>query len=155
MAKIVPRLSALGMERVETAGDGSCQFLSILFSAGLPVDVQEFRAQIVSYLRRQQTLFEDKIASCFGGYSQYLDSMSRPDTYGDELTIHAASHLLLRPIVVHSDSDLEPERRFDPPTVISRDLWGAPVHIVHLGQVHFEATAEKQFEVPVKQEPRG
>ena len=155
LAKIVPRLSALGMGRVETPGGGSCQFLSILFSAGPPVDVRDFRAQIVSYLRQQQTLFEDKIASCFGGYTQYLDSMSRPDTYGDELTIHAASHLLLRPIVVHSDSDLEPEKRFDPPTVISSDLWGAPVHIGHLGQVHFEATAEKQFEVPVKQEPRG
>eukprot|EP00438_Fugacium_kawagutii_P002354 Skav213522 [mRNA] locus=scaffold3227:33878:35945:+ [translate_table: standard] len=115
----------------------------------------DFRARIVSYLRQQQTLFEDKIETCFGGYAQYLDCMSRPGTYGNELTLRAASHLLLRPIVVHSDNDLEPERRFEPPSQISSDLWGAPVHIVDLGQVHFEATTEKQLEVPVTQEPRG
>mmetsp|Transcript_889 Transcript_889/g.921 ORF Transcript_889/g.921 Transcript_889/m.921 type:complete len:134 (-) Transcript_889:33-434(-) len=95
---------------------------------------KNFRSQIVSYLR-QQTFFEDKIATCFGGYTQYLDCMSRPDIYGDELTLHAASHLLLRPIVVHSDSDLQPEQRFEPPKQISSDLRGAPDHILHLGQV--------------------
>ena len=49
------------LEGVETAGDGSCQFLTILFSAGLPVDVQDFRGEIVSYLKQHGSLFEEKL----------------------------------------------------------------------------------------------
>ena len=38
IAAMKPRLDALGLERLETAAQGNCQFLSIVFSAGLPVD---------------------------------------------------------------------------------------------------------------------
>lgn len=66
--------------------------------------------------------------------------MARPHTWGDELTLCAASHLLLRPVVVLSDQEHEKERRFEPPPLIHSSVWGPEVYIVHLNNNHYEAT---------------
>ena len=140
IAALKPRLDALGLQRIDTEAHGDCQFLAVVFSAGLPVDPQDFRGQIVGYLKHCACHFEDKISSHFRSFQQYLENMARPHTWGDELTLCAASHLLLRPVVVLSDQEHEKERRFEPPPLIHSSVWGPEVYIVHLNNNHYEAT---------------
>lgn len=140
IAAIKPRLEALGLERVDTEAQGDCQFLAVVFSAGLPVDPQDFRSQCVAYLKHCADHFHGQISSQFKSFQQYLDNMARPHTWGDELTLAAAAHLLLRPVVVLSDQEQESERRFEPPPLIHSLVWGPPVYIVHLNLKHYEAT---------------
>ena len=97
-AKLAPRLKELGLEALDTIADGSCQFLSICFTAGIPVDPADFRSQVVNFLRQLPQLFADKISSTFTSFEAYLQTMSRPSTWGDELTLQAASCLLLTPM---------------------------------------------------------
>ena len=78
--------------------------------------------------------------------------MSRPQTWGDELTLAAASHLLLRPITVLADEELESERRFTSPPVIAEECWGHEIYVVHLNQMHYEATCPIPDDLPVKRE---
>lgn len=79
--------------------------------------------------------------------------MAQPHTWGDELTLTAASHLLLRRIVVISDNELEIQREFTPPAMISQDVWGPDIFICHMLQNHYEATEVKQPS-SMKREPR-
>jgi hypothetical protein len=139
--KIEELLRPEGLEPVETQADGTCQFLAVLFSAGIPLDAYQFRQQVVDYLRTLPGEFAEKIEAKFGSFAVYCDTMSLPATWGDELTLTAMSHLLLRPIEVISDCDLEPRRIFEPPRIICEECWGAKITICHTGQNHFEATA--------------
>ena len=66
--------------------------------------------------------------------------MSRPQSWGDELTLCASAHLLPRPILVLSDQEHEHERRFEPPPLIHSSVWGPEVYVVHLNNNHYEAT---------------
>ena len=103
---------------------GDCQFLAVLFSASVFLDCQEFKAQVCQYLKHCASQFETQISSRFKSFDQYLECMMRPQAWGDELTLCAMSHLLLRPIIVLSDEESEPEREFTPPSFISREVWG-------------------------------
>ena len=53
----------------------------------------------------------------------------------------ATKCLLLAPIRVLSDSDLEPERRFTPPPTNAPEVWGNEIALCHVGANHYEATA--------------
>ena len=68
------------------------------------------------------------------------------------------AHLMLRPIEVVSDAELEPRRLFQPPAMISEECWGSKITICHTGQNHFEATAPLEVGRPaasavIKREP--
>ena len=127
--KIDKKLKEMDLEACPTPPDGNCQFLALTFSAGIPCDVMDFRQQVVSYVRSLPQLFAEHIASRFRSFDQYCDAMARDACWGDELTLQAASHLLLRRVVVVSDSDTEPERIFEPPPGISKECWGPDVYI--------------------------
>lgn len=140
-AKLAPRLKELSLEALDTVADGSCQFVSICFTAGIPVDPADFRSQVVNFLRHLPHMFAGKISANFTSFEAYLQNMSRPSTWGDELTLQASACLLLAPIRVLSDSDLEPERRFTPPPTIAPEVWGNEIVLCHVGANHYEATA--------------
>ena len=140
--KIDKKLKEMDLEACPTPPDGNCQFLALTFSAGIPCDVMDFRQQVVSYVRSLPQLFSEHIASRFRSFDQYCDAMARDACWGDELTLQAASHLLLRRVVVVSDSDTEPERIFEPPPGIAKECWGPDVYIAHVMQNHFEATSK-------------
>ena len=99
------------------------------------MDPADFRSQVVNFLRQLPQLFADKISSTFTSFEAYLQSMSRPSTWGDELTLQAASCLLLTPIRVLSDSEVEPERRLTPPPTIAQGLLASTWGAVPLGSV--------------------
>ena len=81
--------------------------------------------------------------------------MSRPSTWGDELTLQAAACLLLTPVRVLSDSEVESERRFTPPPTIAPQGWGKEIVICHVGNNQFEATAPlAESRAKVKAEPK-
>ena len=63
-----------GSNELDTEAYGDCQFLALVFSAGLPVDPQDFRSQIVGYLNHCAGHFEDKISSHFRSFQQYLEN---------------------------------------------------------------------------------
>ena len=104
------RLDKLQLDRVETAADGSCQFVALTLSADIAMDAFAFRTQVVGYLRSTATLFKNDVDKSFPSFEAYLDCMARLQSWGDDLTLAAASHLLLRRIRVVSDHDLEVER---------------------------------------------
>jgi len=112
------------------------------------MNAYSFRTQVVGYLRAFPDLFQKDIEAKFASYSAYLDYMSRPDAWGDDLTLVAAAHLLLCRIRVISDCDLEGERIFTPPPMISSDVWRDDVYICHMLQNHFEATCPKLPQAP-------
>lgn len=147
--KVEKLLREDGLEPVETQADGTCQFLAVLYSAGIALDPFRLRQQTVDYLRTLPGLFAAKIESRFPNFSAYLDTMSLPHTWGDELTLAAMAHLMLRPIEVVSDSEIESRRIFQPPPTISEECWGPKVTICHIGQNHFEATIPLEAGQPV------
>ena len=147
--KVEKLLREEGLEPVETQADGTCQFLAVLYSAGIALDPFRLRQQTVDYLRTLPGLFAAKIESRFPNFSAYLDTMSLPHTWGDELTLAAMAHLMLRPIEVVSDSEIESRRIFQPPPTISEECWGPKVTICHIGQNHFEATIPLEAGQPV------
>ena len=53
---------------------------------------------------------------------------------GDQLTLIAAAHLLLRPIVLITDSESEVDTSRDvvinPPDIIAEECWGPPIVLV-------------------------
>eukprot|EP00439_Symbiodinium_sp_Y106_P024093 s1403_g2.t4 len=55
------RLDKLQLDRVETAADGSCQFVALTLSAGIALDAFAFRTQVVGYLRSTATFFKNDI----------------------------------------------------------------------------------------------
>ena len=137
------RLDKLQLDRVETAADGSCQFVALTLSADIAMDACAFRTQVVGYLRSTATLFKNDVDKSCPSFEAYLDCMARPQSWGDDLTLAAASHLLLRRIRVVSDHDLEVERFFSPPAIISKEIWGSDITVCHLMQNHYEATRPK------------
>ncbi|CAE7620467.1 unnamed protein product [Symbiodinium sp. KB8] len=137
------RLDKLQLDRVETAADGSCQFVALTLSADIAMDAFAFRTQVVGYLRSTATLFKNDVDKSFPSFEAYLDCMARPQSWGDDLTLAAASHLLLRRIRVVSDHDLEVERFFSPPAIISKEIWGSDITVCHVMQNHYEATRPK------------
>ena len=72
--------------------------------------------------------------------------MLKDGSYGDELTLQAASHLFLRPIkVVSGDTEgSESVRVFCPHECVSRDLCGPEIVVGYLTWNHFEATGPLQ-----------
>lgn len=110
--KVRERLAKYGLQRLETPADGNCQFLSVLYTAEIPLDVNVFRAEVVGFLRSLPQRFEEKVSKHFRSFDQYLEHMERPNSWGDELTLQAASCLLMQPIRVVSDCDAESEHTF-------------------------------------------
>ena len=72
--------------------------------------------------------------------------MLKDGSYGDELTLQAASHLFLRPIkVIFGDTEeSESVHVFFPPECVSHDLWGPEIVVGYLTWYHFEATGPLQ-----------
>ena len=82
------RLDKLQLDRVETAADGSCQFVALTLSAGIALDAFAFRTQVVGYLRSTATFFKNDIDRSFpsfesSGYHEFGGHVGRrPDASG-------------------------------------------------------------------------
>ena len=97
------QLGSKGLERLDVPHDGNCLFVSLCFSAGLALEHSKLRAEIVAYLRGFGSEFKPWFDTHFQSYDADLAAMSRESTYGDDLCVQAAAHLMMRPIHVISD----------------------------------------------------
>lgn len=115
------RLKSKGLQRLDTPHDGSCLFVSLCFSAGLALDHSKLREQIVAYLRMFASGFKPWSDNRFQSYEAYLAHMSRESSYGDDLCVQAAAHLMMRPVYVVSDMEdmAYSETVFIPPASIA------------------------------------
>ena len=145
-ARLAERLRPMNLERLDTEADGNCQFIALAWSAEAPIDHATLRLQIVQYLQSMESLFSGWFDRHWQDYQSYLQHMLKDGSYGDELTLQAASHLFLRPIKVISGDTEESEsvRVFCPPECVSRDLWGPEIVVGYLAWNHFEATGPLQ-----------
>ena len=69
--------------------------------------------------------------------------------WGDQLVLTALSHLLLRPIHVVNDRELDSQAVtvIQPPDFIDTAVWGEPVWLAYHQGVHYEGT--EAMEVPL------
>lgn len=79
-------------------GDGNCQFHAIshaLNRFGIYRSAQTLRADIINYLENNENDRDGWPLELFMGmpFSDYLSQMSRDSTYGDQLTLRAASDI--------------------------------------------------------------
>ena len=125
IARVEPRLRRLSLVRTETEALGNCQFAALTQTAGLSLTPHEFRQQVVDYLRPLGDLFGEKMEGRFhGNYEGYLHYMATDCSWGDSLTRIAAAHLLMRPIVLVTDSASDQEVVINPPDILAQECWG-------------------------------
>jgi hypothetical protein len=138
------RLDSLGRLRQNTEPDGDCQFLAVVATAELDLSAHELRAQVCDYLQMFPEIFNG-FWTGFPNFEQYIQHMRKAGSWGDHLTLLAASHLLLRPIMLVTDTTHEESATIlvTPPDFISSDLWGPPLCLAFYAEVHYEATIPK------------
>ncbi len=153
--KVSALLQRLGLERLDTPADGNCQFVTLSYSAGVPMTHDLLRQQICDYLRTMEHAFRPWIEERFRDYASYVEQMAKDGSYGDDITLQAAAALFLRPIHVVGADGAEGHREFLPPGSISKELWGQPIHIAYVNFKHFEATGPLDAEPPPKRERHG
>ena len=87
------------LRRIPVPGCGDCQFDAINYGAELPMTAADLRAEVVSYLRLLGDRYPARLEERLNGqWPSYCEHMSRPGSWGDELTFSGASHVLRRPI---------------------------------------------------------
>ena len=121
--------------------DGNCFFISLAYTAGLPLSHQDLRQEICTYLRTFPNVFAQWRDTYFKSYEDYVLNLERDGVYADDLCCMAASHLLLRPLRIISDCSGDYTFDFEPPETIDRSAWGHPVVLAfYLKGRHYEAT---------------
>ena len=94
------RFVSMGWKLRDVEGDGACQFRALAVQLWGDEEAHgEVRAQAVAHLRQQPPLFyEPQVFSSevddfvdVHSVEQYLDEMSKPGTWGDEVTLRAAA----------------------------------------------------------------
>lgn len=136
-----PRLRAKGVRRVEVPRDGNCQFTALVESGQLALTPENLRSQICSYIAHLPEVFGDHWDG-WDNFEDYVSYMRANGSWGDHLTLLAAAHLLLRPIHVITDSTHHENaiHIVEPPDMISSELYGEPIVLIHFGENHYDAT---------------
>ena len=109
------------------------------------MSAMEMRSFVVQYLRPLARFFQDRIQGQFAGrYDSYCSNLAKSGSWGDELSLLGAAHLLRRPIHLVTDtvSDKPEEyiRIIEPPSIIHESLWGSQVVLACFMDRHFDAT---------------
>ena len=106
------RLDGIGLRENEVDGDGNCQFRAIADQLyGSSDRYAEVRANIVEHLRSNSSRY-----SAFEpeSYDAYIENMGRDGTWGDHVTLQAASNLYGLEIRVYTSYDENWERVIRP-----------------------------------------
>ena len=85
------RLEERGLRENEVDGDGNCQFRAIADQLyGSPDRYAEVRTGIVEHLRSNSSRYSAFVPE---SYDAYIENMGRDGTWGDHVTLQAASNL--------------------------------------------------------------
>ncbi|PFH37901.1 OTU family cysteine protease [Besnoitia besnoiti] len=107
------RLGFLGFKSVRSEGDGNCQFRSCSWNMfGSEEYHRVVRARAVRHMREHR----DEYGVFFGKeeFERYLKNMSRPGTWGDELTVRAIADSFQCTIHIITSTDANWYLRYDP-----------------------------------------
>ena len=115
----------MGLQRVQTAALGNCQFEAVVNTLGLGINAFSLLQKVVGCMRHLPRMFGEAFLG-FSTYDDYLNYMNQDGSWGGHLTATAISHLLLRPICVVTDALAEDQAMMfaEPPEIISREAWG-------------------------------
>ena len=140
------RRNTMGYERVDVDGDGNCFFVSLAYSAELPMTHEALWSEVCSYLKTFKQQFSQWFDDHFATFEEYVAHLSRPSSYADDLCCMAAAHLLLRPLKVVTDlDDPNPVFTYEPPNAVSSEAWGPEVVLgYYLKGRHYEGTHAKR-----------
>ena len=99
--------------------------------------------QIADYISNLPEVFGEYWDG-WDNFEAYVAHIRQDTSWGDQLTLMAAAHLLMRPISVITDSLHEASGliQVEPPEIISREVWGEPIVLIHHAEFHYEATAK-------------
>jgi hypothetical protein len=103
------RLDGLGLRENEVGADGNCQFRAIadqLYDS--PDRYKEVRADIVEHLRSNESLYSGFVHDI--QYDAYIEDMGRDRTWGDHVTLQAASNVYGLEIQLYTSYDEDWER---------------------------------------------
>ena len=97
------RLDGLGLRENEVDGDGNCQFRAIADQLyGSSDRYAEVRANIVEHIRSNSSRYSAFVPE---SYDAYIENMGRDGTWGDHVTLHAASNVYDLEIRVYTSYD--------------------------------------------------
>ncbi len=106
------RLEERGLRENEVDGDGNCQFRAIADQLyGSPDRYAEVRTGIVEHLRSNSSRYSAFVPD---SYDTYIENMGRDETWGDHLTLQAASNVYGLEIRVYTSYDGNWERVIRP-----------------------------------------
>lgn len=145
----------LRFSRETTPGDGSCQFAAIAqaLTGQMALNAKAVRAQVVSWLRSDPLLPNRDHVSSFAedeapNWKAYCDQMARSTTWGNHLTLVAASDCLSVVIHVISSGGLG-HRVFGPLGYSNEQLAALPqIYIAHIAEWHYESLQVSPAPVP-------
>ena len=106
------RLDGIGLRENEVDGDGNCQFRAIADQLyGSSDRYAEVRANIVEHLRSNSSRYSAFVPD---SYDTYIENMGRDETWGDHVTLQAASNVYGLEIRVYTSYDGNWERVIRP-----------------------------------------
>ena len=97
----------VGIHCLPLSYPSDCQFIALCYSGGIPVSHEHLRREICDYLIAMEEIFAPHFDSRWPTYAAYVQNMRQDGSWGDDLTLTAAAHLLLKPIRIVSDLDIE------------------------------------------------
>ena len=149
--KLVKKQFAKQYALQATAG----QALLLMEKAGIPEEHRPTTAQLNNFRPKQHDLYRAVSTPTLeilcrkngrgqfkGRYEAYCQQMAEDGTWGDELTLLGAAHLLRRPILLVTDSSDNKAycREINPPNIIAKSLWGPALKLACFLDRHFDAT---------------
>lgn len=126
------------------AGDGNCLYHAASEQMGhflnpIPENerANELRHRLVNFLRQHPTTPQGESYSKWlttnnETWEKYLDRMSRPGEFGDEIIIRALCHCFALKVCVLSTLNPDHISTYDP----RQGDKGSRSHVVHLGHIH-------------------
>ncbi|KAL8269183.1 hypothetical protein Esti_006892 [Eimeria stiedai] len=107
------RLAFLGCRTVTAVGDGNCQFRAVSYCLfGSEENHRFVRRRVVQHMQRETASYRVFFES--PAFDSYLKQMSRPGTWGDELTLRAAADAFSCCLHLITSSETNWYLRYDP-----------------------------------------
>eukprot|EP00746_Dinoflagellata_sp_MGD_P058207 gnl/MRDRNA2_/MRDRNA2_249568_c0_seq1.p1 gnl/MRDRNA2_/MRDRNA2_249568_c0~~gnl/MRDRNA2_/MRDRNA2_249568_c0_seq1.p1 ORF type:complete len:280 (-),score=45.98 gnl/MRDRNA2_/MRDRNA2_249568_c0_seq1:62-775(-) len=130
------RCAFLGLRQHDMVDDGNCQFRAIsqeLFGSQKYHEV--VRAQVLSYLKQHKADFAEFFAD--EEWSEYLETMAKPRTWGDEMSLRAAAEAFAVTIHVLTSSEENWLLEYSPKA--DSDKGAREVFLTYVAPIHYNS----------------
>lgn len=141
------RMRERGLIVVDVQGDGNCLFRAVcdqMYSSDRRH--VELRRRCIDHMRKHKNRFA---VFCVDNFDDYLQRMSRPGEWADDLEIRALEELFDRPIqIFRAESyDLEPMKTHFDEEELVKDV--VPIKLSYHGRSHYNSVHDVRHPVPL------